>query len=130
MNPQQATTVDEWKQLNADRLIDCRWGGKITREACSSYQLRRSRYVLHFNGDRDPLSRLNADYLRCFFPSPCPHFLTDDEVELRLWESDDDEPDRHAERRSKVNSARELHRLTSPDEMLAEGSWARSLIKP
>ncbi len=43
-------TVDQWKELNAHRLVQCRWGCSMTADACRSYQSRTGRYVLHFNG--------------------------------------------------------------------------------
>ena len=73
--------VEQWKRENSDRLISCRWGLKITTEACHAYQTRTARYVFHFNGDRDPSLRVNADYLRCLLPEPCPHLLPDSEAE-------------------------------------------------
>jgi len=91
--------VEQWKRKNACRLIDCRWGLKITTQACRSYQTRCARYVLHFNGDRNPSPRVNADYLCCLLPDPCPHLLPDSEVET-LAES------RHSDERNGNRSIR------------------------
>ncbi len=35
-----ALTVDQWKELNAHRLVECRWGCSITVEACRSYPVQ------------------------------------------------------------------------------------------
>jgi len=73
-------TVEEWMELNSHRLIDCRWGCRITPEACRSYQLRGSRYVIHFNGHAETYPRINADYLRCVSPEPCPYLMSDEDA--------------------------------------------------
>lgn len=119
-------TAEHWTKLNTGRLVDCRWGCKITIDSCHAYQSRSARYVLHFNGDRKPSPRVNAEYLNCFFPEPCPHFLSDEEAqaarELR------DLVQRSLPKPIKQNHSRELDRMISPDEMLREAQWHRSLV--
>jgi hypothetical protein len=123
-----AANVDEWKAQNAHRLIDCRWGCKITSEACRAYQTRTNRYVIHFQGHRDQYPRANADYVRCFMPEPCPNLLSDEEAasfEFAACKADTS----HVHRRSSGHRAREMNRLVSPSRMLQEGQWHRSLVK-
>ena len=121
-----ATAAENWKKSNAGKLIDCRWGCKITVDSCHAYQSRNARYVLHFNGERTPAPRANAEYLRCFFPEPCSHFLSDEEAraarELR------DQGKRSVQSQIRQNQRREVHRLVNPDEMLREPQWLRSLL--
>ncbi len=118
----------QWKELNAHRLIECRWGCSITVEACRSYQSRTGRYVLHFNGQREPYPRVNADYLNCFMPEPCPHLLPDEEIN-RLAETCGQHNHRTTlERRARSRQARETDRLVNPDQMLREAQWNRSLV--
>jgi hypothetical protein len=120
------TSTEHWTKLNAGRLVDCRWGCKITIDSCHAYQSRSPRYILHFNGDRNPSQRINAEYLNCFFPEPCPNFLSDEEAqavrELR------DPGQRSLQKQIKQNHSRELNRLVNPDEMLREAQWRRSLV--
>jgi hypothetical protein len=120
------TTVEHWTSHNSGDLLDCRWGCKITHDSCRAYQSRNARYVLHFNGDRKPQVRVNAEYLRCFFPERCPNFLTDEEAqsarELR------DTIGKSLQRQLSRHQGRELNRLISPDEMLREAQWRRSLV--
>jgi hypothetical protein len=126
---QRALTVDQWKELNAHRLIECRWGCSITTEACRSYQSRTSRYVLHFNGQRNPYPRVNADYLNCFLPEPCPHLIADNEVRTLGDTSEPGNSRLGSERRARSRQAREADRFTNPERMLAEGQWNRSLVR-
>jgi hypothetical protein len=69
------TTVEEWKRIHSKDIIECRWGCRMTKQACGTYQLRTQRYVIHFGGHDAPLTRPNAEYVRCFYPTPCPHLL-------------------------------------------------------
>ena len=127
MNP-DVLAADQWKELNAHRLIECPWGCSMTLEACRSYQSRTSRYVLHFNGQREPYPRVNADYLNCFMPEPCPHLLPDEEIH-RLAETCPQHNHRTSlERRARSRQARETERLVNPDQMLREAQWNRSLV--
>lgn len=121
-------SVDEWKAQNAHRLLDCRWGCKITSEACRAYQTRTNRYVIHFQGHRDQYPRANADYVRCFMPEPCPNLLSDEEVASREFGSCGTDLQRF-DRRTRSHRAREMNRLVSPSRMLQEGQWHRSLVK-
>lgn len=122
----QVTTVEHWTNLNSGNLLDCRWGCKISADSCRAYQSRSARYILHFNGDRKPSPRVNAEYLRCFFPEPCPNFVSDEEAqsarELR------DAAGRSLPRQISHHQGREMNRLISPDEMLREAQWHRSLV--
>jgi len=120
------TALERWMKLNANRFIDCRWGCKITVDACHAYQSRTSRYILHFNGERTPSPRVNAEYLKCFFPEPCPNFLSDEEAGAAREKRD--LVNRPFQRPVKQNLGRELNRLISPDEMLREAHWHRSLV--
>ena len=121
-------TVEQWRERNAHRLICCRWGGKITPEACRSYQTRAERYVLHFNGEAAPLLRVNADYLRCFDPDPCPHLMDDQEVRAIQNEAVPMDSDAFSKRRIDTKRAREKEHLTNPDTMLWEPNFNRSLL--
>ncbi len=122
-------TVEQWKKENSGRLVQCRWGCRITTEACRAYQSRSSRYVQHFNGQRNPYARVNAEYLRCLGPDPCPHVTSDEEAEVlrsdRLFHNDA----ASVGRRGRASQARELERVTNPDVMLSEARWNRSLVK-
>jgi hypothetical protein len=120
------TSVEHWTRLNSSRLVDCRWGCKVTIDSCHAYQSRSARYVLHFNGDRQPSPRINADYLKCFFPEPCPHFLSDEEAQARRESRDTAQ--RSVQKQIRQHQSRELDRLISPDEMLREAQWRRSLV--
>lgn len=121
-------TVEEWKRRNAAVLVDCRWGCRMTRAACRSYQSRRDRYIIHFNGDQKPYPRVNADYLRCVYPEPCPFLIADDEVEELRAEHRYNLGGLPLGRRNGTNHARDLHRLSNPEPMLREPRWARSLV--
>jgi len=120
------TAVENWRKLNANKFIDCRWGCKITADACHAYQSRTSRYILHFNGERIPYPRVNAEYLKCFFPEPCPNFLSDEQA--RVAREKRDLVNRPLQKPVRQNLGRELNRLISPDEMLREAQWRRSLV--
>ncbi|MGO9567262.1 MAG: hypothetical protein ACLP5H_06965 [Desulfomonilaceae bacterium] len=126
---QSALTVDQWKELNADKLVECRWRCSMTVEACRSYQSRTSRYVLHFNGQREPYPRVNADYLKCFLPEPCPHLLPDEEINRLAQTSGPHKRLTSPERRAHSRQCREMDRLANPDQMLREAQWNRSLIR-
>jgi hypothetical protein len=121
--------VAQWRQTNAHLLVDCRWGCKITIDACRRYQSRTSRNILHFNGDRDPTTlRVNADYLRCFLPIPCPHAISDAEQQ-KLRDAQGPLYDgAHRERLARVNQERYRERLVNPEMMVGEADWHRSLI--
>jgi hypothetical protein len=122
-----AVRVEEWRAQNGHRLVDCRWGCKITSEACRAYQTRTNRYVIHFQGHRDQYPRANADYLRCFMPEPCPNLLSDEEAassEFVACSADTS----HLNRRTRGHRAREISRLVSPSRMLQEAQWHRSLV--
>lgn len=121
-----AVNVEEWKAQNAHRLIDCRWGCKITSEACRAYQARTNRYVIHFQGHRDQYPRANADYLRCFMPEPCPNLLSDEEVASSEFAAC--RAAASIDRRSSGHRDREMNRLVSPSRMLQEERWHRSLV--
>ncbi len=127
------TTVKEiagqWKYQNADRLIDCRWGLKITREACRLYQARSARTVFHFNGDRVPYQRVNADYLKCCLPHACPHLISDEEARELGDVHRDSSFHRNLKRTRDGNQARQWDRLVNPESMLGEDEWHRSLVK-
>ena len=119
----------KWRRDNSHRLIDCRWGCRMSLDACRKYQARCRRYVIHFNGTRSPLSRVNAEYLKCLYPEPCAHLISDEEAaEMRAVNglSVDQELKR---RRKQANRAKEWDRFINPDHMLEEEDWNRSLIR-
>jgi hypothetical protein len=122
-------TVDQWKEQSAHRLVECRWGCSMTADACRSYQSRTGRYVLHFNGQREPYPRVNADYLNCLLPEPCPHLMSDDEARSRRNPGDSTRIRELSARRALSREARELDRLVNPEHMLREGQWNRSLVR-
>ncbi len=122
-------TVEQWKRQNAHRLIDCRWGCSITPEACREYQSRTSRHIIHFNGTKTPLPRVNADYLRCVYPEPCPHLLCEEEVAAGQARKDLHSDVKLVERRSRFGQGVERDRLVNPRHMLREPNWNRSLVK-
>jgi hypothetical protein len=122
-------TVAQWKELNADRLVECRWGCSMTVEACRSYQSRTGRYVLHFNGQRVPYPRVNADFVNCLLPEPCPHLMSDDEIRSRRNKRDLPKISQLSERRALSREGRELDRLANPEHMLREEQWNRSLVR-
>jgi hypothetical protein len=121
-------SVEQWKELNADRLVQCRWGCTLTREACRAYQVRSRRYIYHFVGDTDPLCRPNGDYVACLLPEPCPNAISDEESRevravLRL-DSDSLSSRPPGNRGGWIDE-----QLVSPDTMLEEADWKRSLVK-
>ena len=125
----QPVTAEQWKERNSHRLIECRWNSTITLEACHAYQSRNTRYVIHFNGSGTPQPRVNADFLRCLDPEPCPHLLSDPEVEELRAERNSSGSDVSAVKRMLVRRAKTWGRLVDPDRMLAEPDWTRSLVK-
>jgi hypothetical protein len=119
--------VDQWKEANRHRLIDCRWGCRITPEACLAYQSRASRYVIHFNGDSSPAQRVNAEYVTCFLPDPCPHVTADEHVQsLRSDSGRSVTQDR--DRGLQIRKLRLRQQLANPNVMLEEEDWCRSLV--
>jgi len=118
--------VEEWRKLNSPRLVQCRWGCAITVEACRAYQSRTVRYVNHFNGQRVPYLRANAEYLRCLSPEPCPHLMSDREageaLEARRFNN------LSPEKKLREHRARDMQRFVNPEEMLKEAEWHRSLL--
>ena len=122
-------TVEQWKRQNALRLIECKWGCMITPEACRAYQSRTNRYILRLNGERNRKPRVNADYLRCLRPEPCAHILSDSDAEALRAQRDFFADEAAIERRNRAHQIREHEKLTSPDQMLAEPEWNRSLVK-
>jgi hypothetical protein len=125
---EKPATVEEWKGLNASRLVQCRWGCLLTQDACRAYQSRRSRFVIHFNGSGNPYPRVNADYLRCVYPDPCIHLIPEGEAEALAEERCAKALQRRAERSDFLAAAREKARLVSPEPMLDEAQWTRSLV--
>jgi len=121
-----AANVEEWKKHNSARLVQCRWGCAITMEACRAYQSRTVRYVNHFNGQRVPYPRANAEYLRCLSPEACPHVMSDQEageaLEARRLKK------LPSETKLREHRAREMQRFVNPEEMLKEAEWHRSLL--
>jgi len=125
---EKPATVEEWKRLNASRLVRCRWGCLLTRDACRAYQSRRSRFVIHFNGSGNPYPRVNADYLRCVYPEPCIHLIPESEAEALAEERCAKAQQRRADQSDLLGAAREKARLVSPEPMLGEAEWTRSLV--
>ena len=121
--------VEQWKRQNSERLISCRWGLKITTEACHSYQTRTARYVLHFNGDRDPSPRVNADYLCCVLPESCPHLLPDSEIVAVSENRPVLDDNSNVGKLIAQTKARTFDRLANPNRMLNEPDRHRSLVK-
>jgi hypothetical protein len=120
--------VDHWKEANAHRLIDCRWGCTITSQACRAYQTRTSRYIVHFNGEVEPFPRMNADYVTCFLPEPCPHLLPDAEARGPAENGSGRCGSSDRERRVTALKNRLRRQLVDPDVMLMEEDWRRSLV--
>jgi|WetSurMetagenome_2_1015567.scaffolds.fasta_scaffold375598_3 hypothetical protein len=124
-----ATTVEQWKALNSHILVECRWGCKLSEQACRSYQSRAPRYIIHFNGSLDACSRVNADYIKCLIPDPCPHFVSDrDAGDLESRDALGSDALK-LRRRAALHHARQIERLASPDGMLQEAHWHRSLVR-
>lgn len=127
MNSQPAA-ARQWMEQHADDLLACRWGCKISPSACRSYQSRSARYVFHFNGDRNPSQRINAEYLLCFTPEPCPNLLSDKEARALLEDRRSSRSPHFIDRRIAQSRDRHNHSLVNPDAMLNEPSWGRSLV--
>ncbi len=122
MNP-GPISVEQWKVQNAGRLIQCRWGGMITPEACRSYQLGRSRYGVYFRTGGTGYQRVNAEYVKCVYPDPCPHFMSDRELSSIPDRAPLEELEKELEKRRGVAHLRELHRLTDPREIDNGDDW-------
>lgn len=119
-------TVEEWKRLHRDELVECRLGGTITKQACRKYQCRDARYVIHFAGHDESYVRPNSDYVLCMIPDPCPHLLGDDDIEeCRPGDLVLSSAARNGRSRTQV---RHREKLVNPDYMLEEPDWHRSLI--
>lgn len=121
-------TVDQWKEANAHRLIHCRWGCKITPEACRTYQSRTGRYILHFNGDSEPSQRANAEYVSCLLPEPCPNLMSDEDIHALCKSRSENTLSADRERRLVARRLRVRQQLADPDVMLEEDEWRRSLV--
>ena len=121
-------TADQWKEANAHRLIDCRWGCRISPEACRSYQTRTNRYIIHFNGETAQFPRMNADYVTCFLPEPCPHLMPDDDARALTERGRYRGDASNRERRHAVQKNRLREQLADPNVMLMEQDWRRSLV--
>lgn len=121
------STLQEWKEMNARRLIQCRWGGQITPDACRSYQVGRSRYGVYFRTSGAGYQRVNAEFVKCAYPEPCPHFMSDRELASIPDRSPLETLELELERRRAVAELRELHRLTDPSEMWNGNDWFGSL---
>jgi hypothetical protein len=121
-------TVHEWKRVNAHRLIECRWGCRITREACKLYQCRTGRYVVHFNGDNEPLTRANADYVSCLLPEPCPHLISDEAAKNLAGGRNPNFEKPRRERKALQHAERRRKLLVDPEAMLGEDASHRSLV--
>jgi hypothetical protein len=124
----ESLTADQWKDANAHRLIDCRWGCRITLESCKSYQTRTRRYISHFNGEIQPFPRMNADYVTCFLPEPCPYLMSDDEIRTVTERESGRGGPSERERRVAARKNRLRQELTDPHVMLMEQDWHRSLV--
>jgi hypothetical protein len=123
-----ADAVEAWKQQHAHWLIECRWGCSITPEACRAYQSRSARYVIHFNGLLKPYLRVNADYLRCVLPEPCPHLISDSDADVTNREFRWGNDFHHKARLGRGRQGRESDRFVNPNQMLGEPAWRRSLL--
>ncbi len=122
-------TAEQWFAQNSESLIDCRWGCRITPEACRLYQTRAGRHVIYFSGLENPASDVNGDFVLCVHPEPCPHLLSEEaleEIRPALQMRRD-----HWSRSRKCGSSisRKWEELTSPDIMLDEPAWRRSLVR-
>jgi hypothetical protein len=126
---QAVTTVEQWNALNSRNFVECRWGCKLTEQACRTYQSRSPRYVIHFNGSLDACSRVNADFVKCLLPDQCPHFVTDIEIDKTLSGSSSHSDALSLQRKAASRRGRAMERLASPDSMLHEAQWHRSLVK-
>ena len=121
-------TVDQWKATNAHRLVDCRWGCRITQEACHAYQSRAGRYILHFNGDSEPSQRANAEYVTCLLPEPCPNLVPDADIRTLGKNRSEQGLLVHRERMLAARRHRQRQQLSDPNVMLEEEEWRRSLV--
>jgi len=83
---------------------------------------------MHFNGDRHPCQRINADYLLCFTPEPCPNLLSDEEALAGLEELKSHRTPQFIDQRMAQLRARQNHCSVNPDVMLNEPAWGRSLV--
>lgn len=123
-----AKTVKQWLELNADKLIPCRWGGRITTDACRSYQTRRSRFTVYFRTFETGYVRPNADFLKCVSPEPCPYLIPGAELDDNPEWVPLEELEAAIDRRREVAEVIQMARYTDPEEMLSEEDWMRSLI--
>ncbi|MEW6349759.1 MAG: hypothetical protein AB1646_11905 [Thermodesulfobacteriota bacterium] len=124
-----ADTAEQWFAQNSGRLIDCRWGCRITPEACRLYQTRARRHVIYFGGSEAPALGVNGDFVLCVRPEPCPHLLpeeTGQETSPATWTLHNE---RLKARRSASAGSRKWEELTNPDIMLDEPAWRRSLVR-
>jgi hypothetical protein len=122
------STVEQWQSNNRGRIVQCRWGCSMTADACLAYQLRTDRYVVHFQGTASPKRTVNADYVRCFLPEPCPHALSDEEVgRIQEGAASDKAPLIPKYRQGKERGLMR-DRLVNPDRMVEEPDWRRSLL--
>lgn len=122
------SSVEQWRDNNRGRIVQCRWGCSMTADACLAYQLRTERYVIHFQGTATPKRTVNADYVRCLLPEPCPHALADDEARRSQKSSDSDKASLLPKYRPGKNQGLTRDRLVNPDRMLEEPDWRRSLL--
>ncbi len=118
-------SVQQWKEINAHRLVECRWGCSMTVESCRTYQTRAKRYIIHFGGHGEQHERANAEYLSCLNPVPCPHLLSDEEL---MSSAASLREEMSSTRKHLVNRARVADRLVNPSCMLQEADWRRSLV--
>ena len=119
-------TVEQWKERNADRLVQCRWGCEVTREACRSYQAKRKRYTVYFRTHGTGETNVNEYFIQCLKPNPCSHLIPDEELELDIsWETPE-ELNEIVEKRTKLAEIRRREQLVDPNEMLNENDGARS----
>jgi hypothetical protein len=86
------------------------------------------RRIIHFSGDANPLVRVNADFLRCYQPTPCPNLLPDKEVAHRRARGSGSDQSL-IDQKEGVGRAREFDTLTNPNHMLNEDNRRRSLLK-
>ena len=122
-------STEKWRRDNSHKLVDCQWGCSLSLDACKKYQARCRRYVIHFNGTRSPLSRVNAEYVKCLYPEPCAYLISDEEAaEIRAVNGLSTDQG-HKKRRKRLNRAKEWDRFVNPDHMLEEEDWNRSLIR-
>ncbi|MFC1834690.1 hypothetical protein ACFL2Q_08145 [Thermodesulfobacteriota bacterium] len=123
------STVEEWRKQNSHRLIECRWVNRITREACRAYQSRGVRNTTPVNGRPSLYACLDADYLSCRQPEPCPFVLSQDEVSALQHGSANGIKELSGRRLNGINRGIKKDRLVNPNHMLGEASWTRSLLE-